>query len=83
MVRVGRFLRDRAYDTVFEIGDTSLQFIGDMFRGYNENRHQAFAHRTISRREKQSSSKISHQKPRPEKPLSFDQKRSFALGLIR
>lgn len=80
----GRFLRDRAYDAVYEVGDTSLQLIGDMFRGYNEDRHQAFAHRQINRFEKRNIPKVPKptqsvqaSKPTPEKPLSYAQKQSL------
>ena len=85
MGRMGRFLRDQAYDIVFELGDSSLQFIGDMFRGYNEDRHNAFAHRQIGRQERrqatkapQTKSSAAGSKPRPQKPLSYSEKQSFA-----
>ena len=90
IVRFGRFLRDRAYDTVYEIGDTSLQFIGDMFRGYNEDRHQAFAHRQINRFEKRNipnvpkpTQSVQASKPAPEKPLSYAQKQSLVKMMGR
>ena len=88
--RFGRFLRDRAYDAVYEIGDTSLQFIGDMFRGYNEDRHQAFAHRQINRYERgnlprasQKNRPLQASKLTPEKPLSYAQKQSLVKMMGR
>lgn len=84
------FVRDRAYDTVFELGDTSLQFIGDMFRGYNENRYQAYAGRQIDRQEKKIAAKNLKQMAKPKeraaaspKPLKFDEKRTFAKMMGR
>lgn len=84
------FVRDRAYDTVFELGDTSLQFIGDMFRGYNENRHQAYAGRQIERQEKKIATKNPKQQAKPKqratpnpKPLKFEEKRTFAKMMGR
>lgn len=82
---VGRYLRDRAYDTVFEIGDTSLQFIGDMFRGYNEDRFQAYAHRRIDRYEHKHipKSKPTQAMVTSQKPLTFSEKNSFAAMMGR
>jgi hypothetical protein len=86
----GRFLRDRAYDAVYELGDTSLQFLGDMFRGYNEDRHQAFAHRQISRYEGRNIPKVPKptksaqaSRPAPETPLSYAQKQSLVKMMGR
>lgn len=86
MGRFGRFMRDQAYDVVYEVGDTSLQFIGDMFRGYNEDRHRAFAYRQIDRHERRHISKVkpapttTEKAPKPivQKPLTFTQKQTFA-----
>lgn len=90
MGHMGRFLRDRAYDAVYEVGDTSLQFIGDMFRGYNEDRHQAFANRQISRYEKKNIlnqpkpvQSVQTSKRSPETPLSYDQKQSLVKMMGR
>lgn len=89
--RFGRFMRDQAYDVVFEVGDTSLQFIGDMLRGYNEDRHRAFAHRQIARTERRHMPKVTPTpatneeapKPTPQKPLSFSEKQAFAAMMGR
>ena len=85
MGRMGWFMRDQAYDIVFELGDTSLQFIGDMFRGYNEDRHNAFAHRQIGRQERRQATQVPQpkgravgSKSRSHRPLSYSEKQSFA-----
>ena len=81
--------RDGAYEAVFHIGDTSLQFTADLIHGPDNPRHERYAYREIHRGEKQGERRqeaaqgIKHpRKPparvKPERPLSFEEKRLFS-----
>lgn len=83
------FARDSAYETVFHVGDTGLQFTADLIHGPDNPRHERYAYREINRREKQAERRYEAAqgikravKPRKvlrsEKPLNFEEKRTFS-----
>ena len=83
------FARDGAYEAVFHIGDTSLQFTADLIHGPDNPRHERYAYREIGRREKQAERRYEAaqgikqpSKPparvKPERPLNFEEKRVFS-----
>ena len=85
-------LRDSSYDAVFAFGDTSLQFGAELIHGPQNTRYGQYAYRQIERQQKPLQAKAP-QKPRKqakatqksirEKPLKFEEKRSFAEMMRR
>lgn len=73
---VFEWFRDKAYDTVFHVGDTTLQFAADIIRGSDYSRHDKYVSRQVDRQErKQATPKV--KQPKPEKPLNFQEKAIF------
>ncbi len=65
-------LRDAAYDTVFHVGDTGLQFVADLIHGPHNVRQNAYGNRQQSKQERTG-----------EKPLKFEEKKLFTELLKR
>lgn len=77
----GAWLRDRAYDAVFHVGDTALQFTADLIRGSENIRHDHYAGRQLRKQERKTAPAI--KQPKPEKPLSYDERKVFTLMMRR
>jgi len=75
------WLRDRAYDTVFHVGDTALQFTADLIRGPDNIRHGPYSERQLGKQERKTLPPIT--KTKPEKPLSFSEKQVFTQMMRR
>ena len=78
---LGAWLRDRAYDTVFHVGDTALQFTADLIRGPDNARHEPYIQRQLGKQERKNPPEI--KKTAPEKPLNFSEKQAFTQMLRR
>lgn len=86
-------LRDHAYDTVFEIGDTGLQFGAELMHGPQNYRYGQYAKRQIDRQQKKLTPKAAKkstqqanakpQKVVTEKPLKFEEKKIFSEMMRR
>ena len=75
---VTEWLRNRAYDAVFHVGDTALQFTADLIRGYELHRHQSYTHRQLDRQERTQGIHETRQvASNPEKPLNYSEKQAF------
>jgi len=74
------WLRDKAYDGVFHVGDTALQFTADIIRGSDHSRHDSYATRQMNRVERKQAPKPKQVKP--EKPLNFQEK-AFFVEMMR
>jgi len=75
------WLRDRAYDTVFYVGDTALQFTADLIRGPDNARHEPYMQRQLGKQERKNPPEI--KKNAPEKPLNFSEKQAITQMLRR
>lgn len=75
------WLRDRAYDVVFHVGDTALQFTADMIRGPENSRHDSYAARQLQRQERKPMSAL--KAATAKKPLSFSEGQIFSEMLRR
>jgi len=75
------WLRDRAYDTVFHMGDTALQFTADLIRGPDNIRHGPYNERQLGKQERKTPPLTT--KTKPEKPLSFSEKQIFTQMMRR
>lgn len=75
------WLRDRAYDSVFHVGDTALQFTADLIRGPENGRHDGYADRQLKKQERKTAPAI--KKAKPEKPLNYSEKQTFAQMMRR
>jgi len=76
------WLRDHAYDTVFHVGDTALQFTADLIRGPDNMRHIPYIERQLGKQERKSAPPPTT-KIKPEKPLSFSERQTFTQMLRR
>jgi len=76
------WLRDRAYDTVFHVGDTALQFTADLIRGPDNMRHIPYIERQLGKQERKSAPPPTN-KIKPEKPLSFSERQTFTQMMRR
>ena len=90
-------LRDSTYDTVFALGDTSLQFGAELIHGPQNTRYGQYAYRQIERQQKPLQAKppqkpnkqqtkpkaVRPHKTKFEQPLKFEEKRSFAEMMRR
>lgn len=82
LLSVASFLRDGAYDTVFHVGDTGLQFTADVIRGPSDTRYGKYAYRQIESQQR----KVSKQQPKMqtrEKPLKYNEKQAFTQIMKR
>ncbi len=75
------WLRDRAYDTVFHVGDTALQFTADLIRGPENLRHDRYADRQLKMRERKPAPPTF--KAKPKKSLSFSERQIFTHMMRR
>ena len=85
-------LRESSYDTVFHVGDAALQFTGDLIRGPDHGRYDAYAHRQIDRSERQTTRKAEMAAARrtararaqsARASLRFEEKKTFAKMMQR
>lgn len=67
------WLRDRAYDAVFHLGDTALQFTADMIRGPESQRHDHYTGRQLRKQERKSSPATRQ----AGKPLNYVERQAF------
>jgi len=75
------WLRNRAYDTVFHVGDTALQFTADLIRGPDNIRHDPYSERQLGKQERKTPPPTT--KAKPEKPLSFSERQTFTQMMRR
>ena len=71
------WFRDRAYDTIFHIGDTAFEFTADLIRGSEPHRSQGYTERQLDRQERKTEEKAKKVAPKPEKPLNYDERQIF------
>lgn len=66
------WIRDRLYDTVFHVGDTTQEFLWDMFQGPNDARNQGYHSRILDSRHR-----------RGQLPLTSTERLSFEKMMVR
>lgn len=75
------WLRDRAYDAVFHVGDTALQFTADLIRGPDNARQGGYADRQLKMQDRKNPPAT--QKAKPEKALNYSEKQTFTQMMRR
>jgi len=65
-------MRDAAYDTVFHVGDTGMQFVADLIRGPENARQPSYEKRQLGKQERSG-----------EKPIKLEERQLFSELLKR
>ena len=74
--------RDLAYNTVFHVGDTALQFTADLIHGPDNYWSGRYHKRQINKSERAEQKRATKQKATP-RPLSIEERKVFSSLLTR
>ena len=75
-------LRDFAYDTVFHVGDTALQFTADLIHGPDNYWSGGYHKRQLNKSERAEQKRATKQKGTP-RPLNIEEREVFTSLLTR